>query len=139
MIRSAQTSIILLNTLERPLFAGLHNGSEPMRWLFAALNGAACAAPRPARMRSSSSRPERPSKPDRRAIVPKRPSLRSGIERYSPVLAVDEILEDEPVSLFDTHFRSPSCREFERGDSPSSARDAPGREAVLDADDRAVA
>ena len=45
MIHSAQTSIISLNTLERPLSAGLHKGSGQMRWLFAALNEAACAVP----------------------------------------------------------------------------------------------
>jgi len=50
-----------------------------------------------------------------------------------------DVLEDEPVALFDTRLRSPSRGQLERGDGVSRARDAPGREAMPDADDRAVA
>ena len=66
-------------------------------------------------------------------------SPRSGIERNSAVFAGADVLEDEPVPLFDTRFGSPSRGQLERGDRPSRRGDAPGREAVPDADDRAVA
>src|SRR5262249_44554813 len=90
----------------------------------------ACGCPKPVNA-PQNARPESDMSPVVR-------STRSEIERCSAVLAVGDVLEDEPIALFDTRFRSPSCRQLERADGMSRGGDAPGCEAVPDADDRAV-
>ena len=131
-------SIMFLNAAGTVDSAPLRGGCGQKRCLFPALNEAACAV-------SGSARPRwRPDSLNvHEAVSPANPQpLRATcpvqkLNAFRAICGVGNVLEDEHISLFDAGLGGRSGRELERRDRASRSRDAPWREPVLDADDRA--